>query len=364
MRIQYPLQFEEIVQTYLFGGTQIGSYFPAKRLPPLPRIAESWEVCKDSVVIGGPLRGKTLEELCETYGEELLGTDIVSKVGTRFPLLLKFLDATVDLELSVHPDQSAVASGLTPLGKSKYEAWYVIDCSSDCRFRCGTKQGVNARLFTQAAADGRAADFMNEFTAAPGDAVYVPGGRLHGIGSRSLVAEIQDNDGDFHLFEWPYDDYSEAEKTTLIQGSLRFADLEDHDTGKTVPITIEAEKGILHTFLVACSRFSLERYDVSKPLEFHLDGRRFIIVTCIAGQVSLEWETGQKDLAPGTTTLLPASMRTVRITPDERASILCSYVPDLTEDVVKPLAASGVDKETIMALGGGVTKNDIRLAMR
>ena len=145
---------------------------------------------------------------------------------------------------------------------------------------------------------------------------------------------------------------------------MRFADLEDHDTGKTVPITIEAEKGILHTFLVACSRFSLERYDVSKPLEFHLDGRRFIIVTCIAGQVSLEWETGQSDVAPGTTALLPASMRTVRITPQERASILCSYVPDLTEDVLKPLAASGVDKETIMALGGGVIKNDIRLAMR
>ncbi len=354
----YPLQFEEIVQTYFFGGTQIREHFPRKRLPPLPRIAESWEVYSESVASAGPLAGKSLKELCRTYGTNLLGKEIVTRTGGNFPLMFKFLDATIDLELSVHPDETAVAVGLIPPGRSKYEAWYVLHCDPQCRFRCGTKKGCAAADFVQAAGEDRLGELVNQFSVVAGDAIYVPGGRIHGIGGRSLVAEIQDNNGDFYLFEWPHEKHTARRKRELARNSLRFARLDDNDTGKTVPVRIE-ENGVSHVYLAACSRFSLERYDISRMFELHLPGGRFVIVTCIAGRLRLKWSRGEIPVAPGQTLLLPACIEAVEMAPEEKASFLCSYVPDLMADIVDPLRASRVDDNLILALGGGTRRNDI-----
>ncbi len=88
----YPLRFKEILRDYRFGNRWIVEAFEKTDLPEPPHhVGETWEVCdrpngESSPVINGALTGETLHTLIDVYGEALLGTDIVARCGTRFPL--------------------------------------------------------------------------------------------------------------------------------------------------------------------------------------------------------------------------------------------------------------------------------------
>ena len=101
----YPIRFEPIYQTYVWGGDRIAKKFHRKI--DLPKVAESWEVSDRSdgmsVVMNGPLKGKTLHELVLEMGEDLLGA---GQTGTRFPILAKIIDAKENLSIQVHPDET------------------------------------------------------------------------------------------------------------------------------------------------------------------------------------------------------------------------------------------------------------------
>ncbi len=118
----YPLTFKAIHKERVWGGSRLrealGKDLPARGSP----IGESWELVDlpddQSVVASGPLAGKTLHDLVEHHGEELLGPAALD--GQRFPLLVKYIDASQTLSVQVHPDAS-VAPGLG--GRPKSEAW-------------------------------------------------------------------------------------------------------------------------------------------------------------------------------------------------------------------------------------------------
>ncbi len=106
----------------MWGGRRLESEFH-KKLPPQKRIGESWEIVDrpeaQSVVAGGPLRGRTLHELWTQEREKIFG-DVPET--PRFPLLIKILDAQENLSLQVHPPEN-IATRLG--GEPKSEFWYV-----------------------------------------------------------------------------------------------------------------------------------------------------------------------------------------------------------------------------------------------
>src|SRR4029079_4443876 len=82
-----PLNFQPIFIERMWGGRRLESAFH-KQLPSQKRIGESWEIVDrseaQSVVVGGPLRGRSLHELCTQEREEVFG-DVPN--APRFPLL-------------------------------------------------------------------------------------------------------------------------------------------------------------------------------------------------------------------------------------------------------------------------------------
>ena len=100
--MQYVLRFRPIFRQYLWGGRRLEQL--GKQLGEGAHYAESWEICdrgdEQSVVLAGPLAGKTLAELIAEDGPELLGGHFPMP---RFPLLFKFLDAQRKLSVQVHP---------------------------------------------------------------------------------------------------------------------------------------------------------------------------------------------------------------------------------------------------------------------
>ena len=120
----YPLRFEPIYQYRLWGGRRLAGLLT----PPLPGdgpIGEAW-VLSDrddhpSRVANGPLKGRTISQLLDQFPEQLLGK--LAHPVSRFPLLLKFLDARATLSVQVHPSDLQTAF-LPPGEAGKTEAWW------------------------------------------------------------------------------------------------------------------------------------------------------------------------------------------------------------------------------------------------
>ena len=120
LNLNGPLLFKPIFMERIWGGRRLQSEF-GKKLPAQKRIGESWEIADrpeaQSVVLNGPLRGKTLHNLWIQDRSEIFG-DVPD--ASRFPLLVKLLDAHEKLSLQVHPPEK-VASKLG--GEPKTEFW-------------------------------------------------------------------------------------------------------------------------------------------------------------------------------------------------------------------------------------------------
>ena len=146
--VLYPLRFREVLRNYGFGDRWIVDVFQKTGLPEVHRIAETWEAVdrppESSEILNGPLAGQTLHDAIASYGERLLGRDVVARCGTRFPLLIKFLDASNVLgEQAHHTDEQARARGLADPGKT--EAWYMLYTRPGATIHCGRSEERRGR---------------------------------------------------------------------------------------------------------------------------------------------------------------------------------------------------------------------------
>ena len=116
---------------------------------PLPGdgpLGEAWVLSDDrtdyqSLVANGPLKGQTLGQMMERFRVQMMGK--LSSRFTRFPLLLKFLDAHAMLSVQVHP--SDAHPEMIPVGDSaKTEAWVVIEAEKGSHIYAGLRLGTTA----------------------------------------------------------------------------------------------------------------------------------------------------------------------------------------------------------------------------
>src|SRR5881392_3728932 len=150
----------------IWGGRKLADLF-GKKLPDGKRIGESWEIVDrpeaQSVVVNGPLRGKTLHELWIQGRSEIFGN---VPDASRFPLLVKLLDAHEKLSLQVHPPEK-VASKLG--GEPKTEFWYVAAADAGAELLLGFCKPTARDQFEKALRQGTAADYVHKIPVKPGD---------------------------------------------------------------------------------------------------------------------------------------------------------------------------------------------------
>ena len=119
-----PIFFTPIYKDYLWGGTNIAKRF--KRLDTPVPCAESWEISahKDgmSIVSDGVLKGQSLAELAKTFGRELLGSR--SPAETKFPLLIKIIDARENLSVQIHPSLCDITADKDEI-KNEFKRIYI-----------------------------------------------------------------------------------------------------------------------------------------------------------------------------------------------------------------------------------------------
>lgn len=322
----YPLKFDPILKQTLWGGEKIIEF---KHLhESVSGVGESWEVSavenNESVVANGPDKGLTLSDMVRKYREELVGEANYARFGAKFPLLIKFIDAKLDLSIQVHPGDDLAKKRHNSFGKN--EMWYVISADKGAKLISGFSEKITTKEYKERIYDGTFADVLQSCEVHPGDVFYVPAGRVHGIGAGVFVAEIQQtSDITYRIFDYNRKDKDGKRRelhTTQAVEAINFADVEDDFRTKYDEIKNEPVE------LVACPYFTTSLYDMEEEISCdysELDS--FVILICVEGGCELIADSQESiSLKAGETVLLPAAIQDVKIIPEGRVKLLETYV--------------------------------------
>lgn len=323
----YPLKFEPILKQTLWGGDKI---IPFKHLnETLPNVGESWEVSavegSESVVANGADKGYTLPEMVRKYKEELVGEANYARFGNKFPLLIKFIDAKLDLSIQVHPGDELAKKRHNSFGKN--EMWYVIAADKGAKLISGFAEEITPKEYKDRVHNGTFAEVLQTCAIEPGDVFYVPAGRVHGIGAGAFVAEIQQtSDITYRIFDYnrkDKDGKSRELHTSQAMDAINFSDVQDDFRTEYERIQNEPVE------MVASPYFTTSVYDMTEEITCdysELDS--FVIFICVEGSCRLTDDNQNEiTLRAGETVLLPAVVQEVTIVPEgQRVKLLETYV--------------------------------------
>jgi mannose-6-phosphate isomerase len=301
----YPLTFEPIFKERLWGGRNLASLY-GKSLPPGLAVGESWEISDrpgdESVVANGPLRGKTLSWLMEQCPTELLGP--LAPMPSRFPLLIKIIDAQATLSLQVHPP-AAVAAQLG--GEPKTEMWYVAHAGPAAELFVGLKRGVSRAEFERKLASQTVAECFHRIPVQRGDAMFLPSGRVHALGAGTLVFEVQQNsDTTYRVFDWNRVDRNGKGRELHLPQSLASIDFSDFEPPLLPGGFVPGHPGLLRR-LVKNELFEVNIRKLESGEQMPLADGRMQIIGVLEGTVRVEGEGHSVLLAAGQFCLAPAS---------------------------------------------------------
>ena len=323
----YPLKFEPILKQTLWGGDKI---IPFKHLnETLPNVGESWEVSavegSESVVANGADKGYTLPEMVRKYKEELVGEANYARFGNKFPLLIKFIDAKLDLSIQVHPGDELAKKRHNSFGKN--EMWYVIAADKGAKLISGFAEEITPKEYKDRVHNGTFAEVLQTCAIEPGDVFYVPAGRVHGIGAGAFVAEIQQtSDITYRIFDYnrkDKDGKSRELHTSQAMDAINFSDVQDDFRTEYERVQKEPVE------MVASPYFTTSVYDMTEEITCdysELDS--FVIFICVEGSCRLTDDNQNEiTLRAGETVLLPAAVQEVTIVPEgQRVKLLETYV--------------------------------------
>jgi mannose-6-phosphate isomerase len=317
----YPLTFHPVYKDYLWGGSRIPKIY--HRNEPDGIYAESWEISDHvdgmSVVANGPLAGKTIREVLRADPQGIMGSKVA---GSKFPLLIKLIDAKDKLSVQVHPNDSTAAEFG---GEAKAEMWYILG-DNPSQIYCGLNEGVTKESFLQAIADGTSAETIRAVAVEKDCAIFVPGGCVHAIGAGSLILEIQQNSNTtYRIYDWDRMGSAGKPRELHVDQALNVINWDDHAT----PL-VEAKPLVdSDTFqcweVLACEYFKLEKLTFSAPLEVSLEGETFHALFVAEGETTVSWGDESLKAPAGTSVLIPAALPAYTL--EGSATVLRTTIP-------------------------------------
>ncbi len=311
--LHYPLLFTPVYKDYIWGGQRLAACYNRLGTPAI--CAESWEISAHadgmSHVSNGPLAGQSLAALAAQYGAALTGTR--APQPSRFPLLLKLIDARDSLSVQVHPgDETAGRVG----GEPKTEAWYMLDRTPGALLYAGLKRGTTPESFRTAMSQGTAAEQLFHLTVEPGDMLFIPGGLVHAIGAGCLIFEVQQSSNTtYRLFDWGRFDAQGQPRPLHIQQAFQVI-----DPSLTEPCLLHPPATIADTrnhwnSLLQCKYFNLRRLDLRCAEEVALDGTSFHALFVLKGDAVAEAGGVAVSLPTGSSCLIPAAAGSLTLRP-------------------------------------------------
>lgn len=307
-----PLVFKPLFRPKIWGGRNLERLLE-KPLPAGEIVGESWE-CADleagqSVVAAGPAAGRTLHELVDAWGADLLGR--APLVGGRFPLLIKFLDAVEPLSIQVHPD-AETAARIGDGARPKEEMFYVIDAAPNGCIYLGLRPGVTRDDLAAAANSGRIESLLHRIPVKPGQSFHARPGTVHALGAGVVVAEVETpSDTTYRIYDWGRSRGPADSGLHLAQAleSVRFEDI-------APPPPRRSHVGGLFTTvtrLTECPAFVVEKVRFIEGMDMEIPYAELVVWVVLEGRGTIRHANGRIAFKKGDVVVLPAALRDGRL---------------------------------------------------
>ncbi|APQ19229.1 type I phosphomannose isomerase catalytic subunit [Maribacter hydrothermalis] len=305
----HPLKFRPILKERLWGGTKLKEVLGKPIESDIT--GESWELSTVkgdvSVIENGSLAGKSLQELIDSNGEELLGKSVVERFGKEFPILIKFIDAKQDLSIQLHPNDELAKKRHNSFGKT--EMWYIMDADPKAELIVGFNKDVTKEEYAESVANNSLLDLLNYEQVKEGDTFFINTGKIHAIGAGVMLAEIQQtSDITYRVFDFNRKDKEGNLRELHTELALDAVDYEKKDDFK-----ISYTPGINEiSTMVDCPYFKTNFIELTKDIEIDTTKRdSFTIFMCVGGEVLINTAEGEVTIKKGETALLPANTITI-----------------------------------------------------
>ena len=209
----YPLLLKPEIKDYLWGGDLLKTDFGYETQKEVAAEAWVFSAHKDGpgVVTNGELKGKTLPEVLELWGEKAIGPRAAE--FPYFPLLIKLIDANKTLSIQVHPDDKYALENEGEFGKT--EMWYIVDCKEGAELIYGFNRDISKDEFERRIKDNTLTEVCNYVPVHKGDLFFIAAGTLHAIGEGIVIAEVQQNSNTTYRVY----DVTDGEKKLVASGS-------------------------------------------------------------------------------------------------------------------------------------------------
>jgi len=337
----YPLLFDPIYKEKVWGGRameRLGRDLPGDAATP---IGESWELvdlastsasgggggAEHSVVSNGPLAGKRINQLIADYRSRITGDR--AQAAPAFPLLIKYLDASENLSVQVHPSPEYAAAHAEAHLKS--EAWYIVGAEPGAVIYKGLKPGVSAdqlRAALAANTDDAVVPLLNKVPVAPGDCHYLPSGTCHALGAGVLVAEVQTpSDTTFRVYDW-----GRTGRELHVEQAIECIDFDTPPGDGPSPWEVRVDRReptARRERLVRCPFFQIERVDAQAGHTRTWQAHQPEVWMVLAGQVTVSPRGGEPvAIGQGRTALLAPGTGPLRASAQHDVSWLRVTVPN------------------------------------
>lgn len=319
----YPIKFTPVFKEYLWGGVKLKEVL--KKDVKTETASESWEISgvegNVTQVSNGALKGRDLQELLDTYTSNILGNSVYERFGTKFPILIKFIDARLDLSVQLHPNDELAKKRHNSFGKT--EMWHVMQADPGAKLIVGFNQELTKEDYLEYLKKGQLMDILNHEEVQAGDTYFINTGKVHAIGAGILLAEIQQtSDITYRIY-----DYQRKDKdghTRELHTELA-VDAIDYSLRNDFKVDYPKQSNTTNN-MVNCPYFVTNYLNVQGTYVQQLVNRdSFSIYLCVDGKAQIKIGEHTENLSMGQTVLVPAMANDVVISAAD-AKILEVYL--------------------------------------
>lgn len=296
-----PLFFKPFYKNVIWGGNNISKIL--KRDIIGDDIGESWELSAHpkglSEIENGSLDEKNLLEL---FNNKKLRKDIFGNHCLdmeKFPILIKFIDATKNLSIQVHPGDLYTKIHENDSGKT--EVWYIMECKENAKIVYGFKEKVTSENLEEAV--GNIEENVRYVTVHKGDFISIPSGTIHAIMEGIVLCEVQQSsDVTYRVYDWNRVDKNGNPRELHKEKALDVIDLNSNTKISNY------EKIDSNLNIYKSKPFNIDMIKVEGETNEVSNEDSFYAYVVIEGEGSIKKGNTSKRIEKGTTFLIPATL--------------------------------------------------------
>lgn len=301
-----PIFLQPYFREKIWGGNRLKTDFNFNL--PSDKTGEAWVISghhngQSIVTYPTSFKGQSFKDVFEN-NPELFGLEQSSK----FPLLVKILDAQSDLSVQVHPDDNYAKEHENDLGKT--ECWYILSAEPGSTIIYG-HHAKSEEEFQELIEQNRWDDLLRELPVKAGEFYYVPHGTIHAIGGGITILETQQSsDTTYRVYDYDRKDEQGNGRELHLKDSIAVSKIPHQDPEPTMRQETFGESIVTH--FLTNEFFSVYKWDVDGELTMDTPSD-YTLGTVIDGSGQLIIEDEAYDLEKGSAFVLPKDINQVTL---------------------------------------------------